>query len=183
MAGTFDYRSNALDGLRGIAATSVIFYHAILLHGVLVDTVLVAPIQSLGSPSDIAIKIALTLFNGHSAVLLFFVLSGFVLRMSLERATGPAHVVVTNFVLRRVLRLYPALMFCMACFLGIAAVCATVGWHGFPVLDIRLVLLNASLFDITVHGPSRTIQGEMLAVPFLLLAFYVAKKFGTSGML
>ncbi|MES0203334.1 MULTISPECIES: acyltransferase [unclassified Mesorhizobium] len=177
------YRSNALDGLRGIAATSVIFYHAILHHQVLIDTILIPPIQSLSTFGDVATKIVLAAVNGNSAVLLFFVLSGFVLRLSLERDKARPIVVVVNFVVRRLCRLYPAMFFCMGCFLAVAILYQQLGWAGFPVPNLGAALVNASLFKITWHGPSGTIQAEFLAVPFILAAFFIGRTFGPIAVL
>lgn len=178
------YRSGALDGLRGIAAVAVIFYHSILHHEVLVQTVLPVPIQDLSSAGDKAIKFALSVFNGNNAVLLFFVLSGFVLNLSLHRmANAPAPSIIARFVLRRAARLYPAMFFCMACYYVLATLYAVMGWQGVTPPDLWLAFKNAILVDIVWHGPSRTIQAELLAVPFLLAAFFLSRWLGAVGLL
>lgn len=176
------YRSDALDGLRGIAATSVIFYHAILHHQVLISTILLPPIQEMSNLGDIAIKLVLALVNGNSAVLLFFVLSGFVLRLSLERDSGSPGVVVFNFVVRRLCRLYPAMFFCMAVYLAVAILYHQVGWTGFPAPELTSPAVNALLLKVTWHGPSGTIQAEFLAVPFILAAFFLSRVFGSLAL-
>lgn len=168
-------RSEALDGLRGLAATSVIFFHAILHHEVLVQSVLPLPIQDLDSVNHVLIKAALSLFNGNSAVLLFFVLSGFVLRLSLERSREQGWGVVWPFVARRICRLYPAMIFCMACYYLLALLYWRLGWAGFPVPDLAKAAINATLWKIPWHGPSTTIQAEMFAVPFILAFFFVTR--------
>lgn len=175
-------RSKALDGLRGLAALAVIFYHAILHHEVLVSTVLVQPIQSLSSFRDIVTKIALMLFNGNSAVILFFVLSGFVLTLSLHRMQGSPVEILGKFMARRIFRLYPALFVCMLFYYALSVVYATLGQSGFPVPDFARAMTNATLIDITWHGPSRTIQAEMLVVPFLLTFFALYRFFGVSAL-
>ncbi|QND60327.1 acyltransferase family protein [Mesorhizobium huakuii] len=180
---TDKYRNNSLDGLRGIASASVIFYHAILYHQALINKVLMPPIQQLNTFGDIATKVVLALFNGSNAVLLFFVLSGFVLRLSLERHDGSPGVVIVNFILRRLCRLYPAMFFCMACFLALAILYQKMGWSGFPAPNLTDPLLNALLFKISWHGPSGTIQAEFLAVPFILAAFFVGRILGSFALL
>ncbi|TPL33731.1 acyltransferase [Mesorhizobium sp. B2-4-8] len=179
-------RSFALDGLRGVAAVAVVFYHAILDQSATTVAVLDPPVQSLGSFRDIATKVALTIANGQSAVLLFFVLSGFVLKRSLARTAGPAWSVCCKFIVRRLCRLYPAVIFCMAfCFvLGVSL--TNVPWFaGSPHLaaaaDLSSVLVNATLGRITVQGATWTLQAEVLAIPFVLLAFFIGARWGIIG--
>lgn len=82
---TPDQRIPALDALRGLAALTVVFHHLAL----------VPP----GAPS-----LALTtwVITGYAAVLLFFVLSGFVLYLSLEQRPQR----YAEFVIKRVARIY-----------------------------------------------------------------------------
>lgn len=175
-------RNAALDGLRGLAAVAVIFYHSILHNEALVSTVLPTPIQNLGG-NDIWIKVVLFVLNGNNAVLLFFVLSGFVLRLSLDRSSGSAPTIILNFTIRRVCRLYPAMFFCIFCYFVLSKVYQFAGWPGVTPPDAWKAFLNATLTEITWHGPSRTIQAEMLAVPFLLVTFFANRAFGFAGLL
>ncbi|TPI51412.1 MULTISPECIES: acyltransferase [unclassified Mesorhizobium] len=176
-------RNASLDGLRGIAAVSVVFYHSILHHEVLVGTTLIQPIQGMTTLRDVLTKIMLSIFNGNNAVLLFFVLSGFVLSLSLEKSTGAPFAIVSKFVVRRVCRLYPALFGCLAAYYLLSQFFAQMGWAGVPSPNLWLATLNALLVQITWHGPSTTIQAEMLAVPFVLAFFFFQKRFGSVSAL
>jgi hypothetical protein len=83
---TLTDRNHALDGLRGVAAATVAYYHGILhFDPNLIDRVLYTPLQVARSAGDVMAKIALTIFNGEDAVFLFFLMSGCVLRLSLDR--------------------------------------------------------------------------------------------------
>ena len=92
-------RLSQLDALRGLAALSVFLGHAF----------------GMMSPSS---KLLLTIqntplhffYDGNAAVLLFFVLSGFVL--NLRYADGRSHPSgwVGSFIIRRVFRIYPAFL-------------------------------------------------------------------------
>jgi peptidoglycan/LPS O-acetylase OafA/YrhL len=84
----------ALDGLRGLAALSVLFSHAI---GVYTDTG--------GASGPLLTGLHLIGNFGRPAVVLFFVLSGFVLFTSLQKA--PA---LWSYAVRRVFRIWPALI-------------------------------------------------------------------------
>lgn len=175
-------RNTALDGLRGLAALSVVFYHALLHRKDLIDSVVLVPIQRLGSTEAVLQKLYLSIANGHTAVLLFFVLSGFVLARSLQRASGSFLTISLTFVLARAFRLYPALFLCMALYYALAWLYAWAGWVGFPVPDLKAALLNAGLLEIRWHGPSATLQAEMLAIPFLLATAFVGRHFGAAGL-
>ncbi|MCI4643584.1 MAG: acyltransferase [Hyphomonadaceae bacterium] len=94
-------RLDVLDGMRGIAALAVVAYHffarwaepqfepTLYAHGDALATFL--PLQ----------------LAGGVGVQLFFLISGFVIMMTLERATG-----LLDFTVRRAARLWPAMLVC-----------------------------------------------------------------------
>jgi peptidoglycan/LPS O-acetylase OafA/YrhL len=84
--------SPALQSLRGIAALVVLIHHCTFYYDY--DPTLK--------------KAAEIIFNAHAAVILFFVLSGFVLTLSLKDAT-PSLKSFLAFYIRRAFRIYPAL--------------------------------------------------------------------------
>lgn len=99
-----------LQALRGLAALAVAIGHALDYY---------AP------PADFAgFAVASKLFNGRAAVVLFFVLSGFVLTRSLARSRFDA-AAIGSFYVRRLCRIYPAIW--VASLLGLAY---AVGLHG-----------------------------------------------------
>lgn len=169
-------RSVALDGLRGLAALAVVFYHAILhMDPSLVDRVLYPPAQTMDSARSVATKLALSLANGHTAVYIFFVLSGCVLTISLnQKMDHKLSSTVLSFMVARIIRLYPPVVFCMLffytmCFMPIS---------GLPKFSFIQFMQNASLTTISMHGPSTTVQGELLAVPFIVLVWVARRIFG-----
>ncbi len=88
-----------LDALRGIAALAVFFGHAIPMMPTIPGL-----LQSINStPLHI-------FYDGLSAVLLFFVLSGFVLNLKFVSKTNYGRHWVINFLVRRVFRIYPAFL-------------------------------------------------------------------------
>jgi peptidoglycan/LPS O-acetylase OafA/YrhL len=173
---TSDTRSNALDGLRGVAALAVVFYHGILhMDATLMERVLYRPLHAMPSVRDGLTKIALLIFNGHTAVYIFFVLSGCVLTLSLNRKLAePAAVVSASFLLSRAARLYPPVIACMLLMLLLKYLPIT----GYPPFSFQQFLENASLTTISMHGPSSTVQAELLAAPLVLAVWLLRRKFG-----
>lgn len=174
-------RSHALDGLRGLAALAVIFYHSLLLDPHLVRDILPVPVQDLTHPGDIAAKFALVMFSGSLAVLLFFVLSGFVLKLSFDRMQGSPAAVAYNFVIRRLCRLFPALVFALLLCHALASFWI---WAGLPgsgrhlfltAADPWAILQNALLWTTRAHGATWTLQAELVVIPFLLAALFISR--------
>ena len=98
-------RYRSLDGLRGVAATVVIGYHLLLVVPALSQTY-VSGIASPFSPEWWLYKTPIRLFfAGHEAVLVFFVLSGFVLTLPL-RLTAERVWTWKSYYARRLTRLY-----------------------------------------------------------------------------
>ena len=101
-----------LQSLRGLAALTVMIHHCSFYY-------IYAP-----GPK----KWAEVLFNAHAAVVVFYVLSGFVLYESLKASTITANAAL-RFYVRRLFRIYPALW--LACALGVTYVALFQG-HPFP---------------------------------------------------
>jgi peptidoglycan/LPS O-acetylase OafA/YrhL len=90
-------RYSVLDGMRGIAAVFVMFYHVWVYH----DAPLLAP-------------------HGYLAVDFFLMLSGFIIAATYERKLH-SDLAVTDFFVRRLIRLYPVAL------IGILVGCAKLG--------------------------------------------------------
>lgn len=100
-----------VESLRGIAALMVAICHSQLI--LVVDghedlwRLNISHVQGLQS---FATKLLLMAFNGGAAVSLFFVISGLVLGLSLDRQKHGVLRGSASFILRRALRIYPALV-------------------------------------------------------------------------
>jgi peptidoglycan/LPS O-acetylase OafA/YrhL len=116
-----------LESVRGLAALAVCLFHT--GHIKLNETTIVPAHSSINA-----------LFNGHSAVVLFFVLSGFVLRLSLaNKWSQPIPIVASGYLVARLFRLFPVIV-------ATVLVRAAVRWicDGNPVSAGEL-LRNAAL--------------------------------------
>lgn len=107
-------RSDALDGVRALAALSVLAFHVWLYR---YDRPMRGTDRSL---------IDRVLFEANVGLIAFFVLSGFLLYRGFARAavTGAAPPVVREYALRRVVRILPAYYLCGA---GCVVLYATLG--------------------------------------------------------
>jgi peptidoglycan/LPS O-acetylase OafA/YrhL len=87
-------RIEFLDSARGLAAWSVLIFHAVLVFH-----------YEIIKLNPYVLTFLKIVFNGSEAVSFFFVLSGFVLASSLKDLKGDFS--FPNYVVRRVLRIYP----------------------------------------------------------------------------
>ena len=175
--GSSKLRLTQLDSLRGLAALSVFWFHAFGMLAVKpawLAFIMVTPIGAL--------------FNGRSAVWLFFVLSGFVLNLKYVETGKYPRFWKTDFLVRRVFRLYPAflvillLAFVLKAFVFNPSVAYAIYPDGFAeewkmaysTSDIaRLVTLMLPGVKLHINPPVWSLVEEMrvaLLFPFLIIA-------------
>ena len=98
---SFSRRIGYLDSIRGMAALAVVIFHANMWLDFTKDS---------NFNSSVPIHILNIFFNGHNAVCLFFVLSGYVLSLKYVQKNN-AEVSYIEFIIKRAFRLYPAYWF------------------------------------------------------------------------
>jgi len=174
----------SLESLRGLAALAVALFHSFHLLPVDGVRVFASTLRELKSADALLMRLIMVPFNGGAAVSLFFVLSGFVLTLSLRRDPRSIVPKARSFVGRRFLRIYPTLAINLALFVGVSA---SIAWWtpGFSItrFDARQLLLNLLLLDTPVNGASWTLLVEILAIPLLLFGHVVTRRFGLSATL
>jgi peptidoglycan/LPS O-acetylase OafA/YrhL len=106
-----DRRFHELDSIRGIAALIVVFHHFFYMW-----------FYSQMVRTDLRALLWYPLVAGHESVILFFLLSGFVLSVPYLRGREQSYPV---FLLRRILRIYCPYLCALA-----LAVAANAVWHG-----------------------------------------------------
>lgn len=177
----FDVR---LESLRGLAALAVVLAHASAV--LLVDghpTFWTVPLSEQ-TPAQLALTVMSTVFNPGAAVVLFFVLSGYVLTLSLSRGFS-----LTPYVTRRFFRLMPAMwasILLLAALLWLIPVPSeNVGnWYraAFNANPrVGAVIRNMALERFPVNGVTWTMYVEVIGSLFLPLSLVIRQRFGIIG--
>jgi len=119
-----------LDALRGLAAMAVVLFH------------FTTKFRELYAPSA---ELPFEVSWGHYGVNLFFIISGFVIFMTLSRSRD-----WRDFVVSRFSRLYPAYWF------AVALTFTVVAWLGLPGKEVGLAdaVLNLLMFQSWLKVPS-----------------------------
>lgn len=177
-------RFRALDGVRGYAAFVVLVYHAILgMDPTLILRVLNTTVWTVGS-GDLWPKLWLSVFHGESAVLMFFLLSGCVLTLSLQRdfARYGTWRTAAAFVVRRVFRIYPASITCVVAAALSMYLMARVFPESITSFSTTDILRNVALVDPVIIGATWTLTVELLVIPALLIAASLHRRIGLAGL-
>ncbi len=98
-------RITELDSLRGIAAFTVLINHCALVYPIVSDFFHTRDVHNSGPVlKSVMFSPVHSLWNGHAAVILFFILSGFVLSVSHYNKEGtPSY---KTYLIKRMCRLY-----------------------------------------------------------------------------
>ena len=133
-----------LDGLRGVAALLVVFYH--IFEGL-----------SFAAGGTLIT----TINHGYLAVDFFFILSGFVIGYAYDDRLGKT-MSLGNFFKRRLIRLHP--MIVMGAVIGAVTFCiqGSVQWDGTKIATsmVMLALLCAMFFIPAVPGVRYEVRGN-----------------------
>ncbi len=172
-----------LESLRGIAALMVAVSHCFIVLAVddnkmIWDTSL---LDTTGVQSFFT-RFFLIPFNGGPAVTIFFVLSGYVLGMSLDRK--PKNLLsILSFYIKRIFRIYPAYIVCLTFIILSITLFHTyiefpntsVWFQAWYKTDITLsnAILNYALLETNLNQIAWTLKVELfmsLLFPFAYLA-------------
>ena len=174
----------ALESLRGLAVLTVLIFHSatFLRHGE--EDPQQKTLWNLKSTDELLRRLFAVLFNGHIAVSLFFVLSGFVLALSLRRDNRCFVRKAGGFIARRFFRIYPALVINLCVTTAIVAtLAATFPEIAYSSYRWDQLAENLVLYDFGVNGATWTLLIELLAIPLLLIGYLLAWRLGIGGLL
>ncbi|NUU40371.1 acyltransferase family protein [Tardiphaga robiniae] len=167
---------SSLEVARGVAALMVALFHVGQLT-YLSEGIAKPLIPRIQEPFTWSAQIARILGNGPGAVIFFFVLSGFVLTMVLERSRASIAGTTIRFVTARVFRIFPAVW----CTLGVFYFFFGVfGRSIAPPVEYEpsKLLLNALLIIKSIDGVMWSMQLELAAVPLLLAVYFGWRRYG-----
>jgi peptidoglycan/LPS O-acetylase OafA/YrhL len=172
-----------LDGLRGLAAFYVMVEHArwLLWEG-FTEGYLKHP-EAYPLPAKLLVYFMLIFSFGHQAVLLFFVLSGFVIHLryaqQIEQQGSAARFDWRAYMLRRIKRLYPPFLFALLLTFLLDHYGAGLGYSiytqntAYPLINLNinshfepLTLLGSLLFVMTVYVPVWGSNGPVWSLVF-----------------
>ncbi|AMP37417.1 acyltransferase [Ralstonia solanacearum] len=163
-----------LESLRGVAALSVAVFHSMIWLAFGTERALFT--QTISSVHGVQVTIAraiLSAFCGPSAVVVFFVLSGFVLARSLRNAHLSA-ATYAGYSVKRVMRILPALALSIMLVLLYLAFLYP-GYRDFPVASVWFnwwykepvgmadVANNLAMLSASLNSNAWTLRIEMLA--------------------
>lgn len=175
-----------ITGLRGIAALMVAFSHALIILNVggAENTPNIFP--DIFKSVEIAIfKLLLIIFNSEAAVIIFFLISGFVLNLSLERYFRES-LFLPNFFIRRFIRLYPPYLFSIFVALILLLYYPNniqnptvsnwfTGWFSYP-LTSKLIAENLTLRSVNLNINAWTLKIEFYMMFVMPLLVYIKKR-------
>ena len=161
-----------LTSLRGVACLIVLFGHAIQVFRY--------SQPRRPAPQAMMHDLVTYAFNAEAAVVLFFVLSGCVLSLSLRKYTHMTGRIIGSFYVKRIFRIYPLLWFSII--LAIASMVIARGWAGDGVfvgwlsrnlqtpVSIRNTVASVTGLFTRYNGPMWSLRVELMySVVFPLL--------------
>jgi peptidoglycan/LPS O-acetylase OafA/YrhL len=144
-------RNHALDGLRGLAALSVALGHCFMTIGGLTMWESSIGNFSAMNGTDIALRLVSLLVPAESAVMVFFVLSGYVLWTSFQRKNFRFFADLPDYVCSRTYRLFPL------------AIMSALPLGLLTDASARELVLNMLLLHRSLNGVLWTLQVEVVA--------------------
>lgn len=166
-----------IESLRGAGAVLIAAYHMSgwALHGA--RLLPEHPWTEAGATQNALGRLVLGLLPAHAALMVFFVISGFVLRIALQHGPTEVRAASVRFALARIFRIYPIVVASTL----LVVILAALGQRGDPAsaLDLRTIVANALLLDVSFNTTLWALQIEVLAAPIILLLYFLERSRGT----
>ena len=157
-------RLRGLDSLRGIAAIAVVLYH--YTYGYTEFPGVALRIHSPGEKHMPGLDLVAT--NGHFGVYLFFIISGFVIFMTLERSPG-----MVDFSVSRFARLWPPYLVCAGLTSSLIVLSDFNPFH-LTVKDalLNVLMMNRLLGNVAIDPSYWTLTYEVLFYAGAAMIFF-----------
>jgi peptidoglycan/LPS O-acetylase OafA/YrhL len=157
-----------VESLRGLGALAVAGYHfsGCGIHGV--QLLPAAPWPDADWLQNTIRQFGGVALAAHAALMTFFVISGLVLRLSLEHGPQQPLGATVRFLLGRAFRMYPIVVFAVVVTALLAANTVTA----------REVLANMLLLDVSLNGSWWALQVELLMAPIIVTLYFLERRCG-----
>src|SRR5580658_9136433 len=142
-----------LEALRGLAAATVVIFH-VLQSGYGLEP---NSWDLVGSGTVWFLLVAESMFNGGAAVVLFFVLSGFVMGVNVDTSESLSVGLYSRFLLRRFFRLIPMIIVAV----GLAIAIREIAFG--DSYTARQILRFVGLRDVSINAPLWSLRVEIVA--------------------
>jgi peptidoglycan/LPS O-acetylase OafA/YrhL len=173
-----------VESLRGLGALAVAGYHfsGWWVHGValLPDY----PWSNAGPFQNAARWLAWHLMPGRSALMMFFVISGFVLRVSLQYGPQKPASAAFRFIVSRMFRIYPIVIF------GTLVFALVNNWqipaspdHPARPFESLALIKHFLLLDVSLNTTLWALQVEVLMAPIIVSLYFVERRYGIRPIL
>ena len=181
--GGFDPR---LESLRGIAALAVVITHSLAIFRIDGSPAFWALPLSEHTIRMFPLHLIIALFNAGSAVVLFFVLSGYVLTLSLQRAVSAG---LTAYAVRRSFRLLPPmwasviLMWATLSLIPIQDMQPYSEWFQniYKPLHVTDISSNLFLWSFNANPVTWTMYVELVGSALIPVSLWVSTRYGASS--
>ncbi|WP_339728431.1 acyltransferase [uncultured Gimesia sp.] len=182
-----------LESLRGIAALVVAISHSLIVFSVDHNqTIWLSRFYETDGLQSLVTSLLLIPFNGGAAVTIFFVLSGYVLGLSLDKR--PLKIAgVFSFYIRRIFRIYPAYIVSLLIIISSIYFFHTYiefpntstwfNWWFTSEISLPNAAKNISMLEINLNPIAWTLRVELVMSFFFPFAYVLSRKIGEKSNL
>jgi peptidoglycan/LPS O-acetylase OafA/YrhL len=159
-----------VDAVRGLGALAVAGYHfsGCCFHG---NTLLQHNVWPTATPSQHFFAwVGLFFLPAHAFLMIFFVVSGLVLRVALQYGPQRSAAATSKFLIARLFRFYP--LVAVVVLLTAATRSAGPQWTG------PQWLANLLLLDVSSNNHLWALQVELCMAPIILALYFVERRYG-----
>lgn len=170
-----------VESLRGLCAVMVAGYH-MSGWGAPEGRLLPEHVAwgSVGALQNGIGRFELYLLSGHAALMVFFVISGLVLRVSLQYGPRDVGGAAVRFHVARLFRIYPISI------VGMLVAAATYTWHAAvpsPPITASSLAANLSLLSVSLNTTLWAIQLEVVMAPLIFGLFLLERWQGQRALM
>jgi len=167
-----------VESLRGLGAMAVAAYPSTgwQVHGVLLCPD--RPWDGVGILQNSLWRFFHALLPAHAALMVFFVISGFVLRQSLEYGPRKMSTSAAKFFLGRIFRVYPIVFFVVLLLAVLADIDLAPYGEAFRPHSVRQWCAQMLLLDVSMNTTLWALQLEVVVAPIILVLYFLDRSRG-----